>query len=700
MSRLYWTLWLVAWAVLHGPMDGIRAAHAQTADSVAVDTTAPPPLDRVLDLFGGENRTTAQAAERIADLSTNPLNVNRASSAALAVLPSLSEADARRLVRHRRAHGPYETWRALGQVDGLSAEDLRAARPFLVVSPPGPSLFPSLRTIASNLSFSLTQRYGRSLDLGRGHRTGRFVGSPGRLTTRLRLRHKRRLELALTLDKDPGEPLRWAPSADTYGFDHVVGSFTLRDLGPVHTLVLGDFTTQFGQGVALWQGLRFGKGRDPVSPILQTGRGIGPYRSASEANFFRGAAATVALPAGLALTAFASRRHRDATIDSSRTGPEAPSGPLPVRSLSASGQHRTPSEIARKGTFGETTVGGALDYRTAQVHVGAAGYHARFGRPLRPGDRPSRRHRVAGRHASRASVYATATWADYTLFGEGAWAPGGTYGGLAGAALDGPWAEAVLLGRWYPPGLAGLYGNAFGDGSRPQNEQGMYTGLRLRVAEKWTLGMYFDQFRSPWLRFNVPRPTTGWEGRAVVEYAPRPWLSAYLQGRAQGQEQATERPGPGGRLLEAVQEERRLSLRGHVEYVFSDALTAQTRIEVTRAASSGTVAEGFYLSQGLRWSPTPSLQIDGGLAFFDTDGFAGRIYAYERDLRYSFSVPVFFDRGRRSYILARYTPVPSLTLEAKYGITTYAVPSTIGSGLNAYHGTSRRGLRAQLRWTL
>jgi hypothetical protein len=90
--------------------------------------------------------------------------------------------------------------------------------------------------------------------------------------------------------------------------------------------------------------------------------------------------------------------------------------------------------------------------------------------------------------------------------------------------------------------------------------------------------------------------------------------------------------------------------------------------------------------------------VDVGLSFFDTDGFAARIYAYERDLRYSFSVPVFFDEGRRSYVMAQYAPWAALTVAVKYGITTYARPRTIGSGLNALHGTSRRALRAQVQW--
>ena len=209
---------------------------------------------------------------------------------------------------------------------------------------------------------------------------------------------------------------------------------------------------------------------------------------------------------------------------------------------------------------------------------------------------------------------------------------------------------------------------------------------------------------------SCPRPSAGWETRAVLEYDPRPWLSTYLQVRAQGQEEGTEHTDAGGRQLarqvvedarlKGVHDERRYSARWHTEYAFSDAFIVRTRLEFTRKTTPTATADGFFLSQGLRWTPHPSVQLDARIAFFDTSGFAARIYAYEHDLLYSFSVPVFFDRGRRSYILVQYEPFSSLTLEVKYGVTRYENRSTIGSGLNQIDGSRRREVRAQIRWTL
>lgn len=675
-------------------------------DSTRGDTTRiRDRLAPILDTFDATERLSAQLAERYAALADDPFDLNEASVSDLASIPTLSVGQARRIVRYRDEQGPFKRIAGLRSVKGITPTRFRALRPFVTVDSSTTTgtaarSVPSFDTITSNLEFALVQRATRRLDLGRGYRENRFLGPPGRLTTRARLHYQRHVQLALTLDKDPGEPLRWAPSTDTYGFDHVVGSLALRDLGPLDTFVAGNFTAQFGQGVALWQGFRLGKGRDPVSPVLRSGRGLLPYRSASEGGYFRGVGATVELLGSFFVTAFGSRRHRDATLDSSLVEHGDSGEPIPARTIASGGRHRTPSELARKGTFGEHTVGGALEYRSSSLHLGITGYRSHFGRPLRPGDKPYRRFRVSGRHTSMTSAYGTAHVDEYILFGEVARAANGAYGGLVGAALDpGEVLQAVVLGRSYPPRLSNFYGNAFGESGGAQNEQGVYTGLRVRITENWRIGAYVDLFRSPWLQFNTPAPSSGWEGRTVLEYEPRPWLSTYIQARAQTEEAGTEHPGPFGRTLDGLHEEKRYSVRWHGEYAYSDALTFRSRVEWTHYSSPETTANGFFLSQGVRFTPLPTLDVDAKIAFFDTDGFAARIYAYERDLLYSFSVPVFFDRGRRSYVLIQYEPTGTLTLEAKYGVTRYANRNTIGSGLNQIQGSRRRELRFQIRWS-
>lgn len=696
-----------------------RATAAQPApDSARADrrpdsTGAFDSIERVLDRRVSDTETTGRTAEALTRLARNPLDVNRASAEALSALPQLSPALAQRIVQRRSEQGGVASLDDLVSIDGIDASRLRALRPYLIVggdtageaSGPYPSP-PALDTVVSHLEGSFMQRMTRDLDPGRGFQDDSsrttVPGSPARLTTRLRLHYDRRVQLALTLDKDPGEALRWDPQTDTYGFDHIAGNFALRDFGRLETLVVGDFTAQYGQGVALWHGLTFGKGRDPVSPLVRSGRGIVPFQSTSENRFFRGVAGTLALTPELSVSGFVSRRHRDATLDSSRATAPSADAPIPARTLSTGGRHRTDRELRRKNTFGLTTLGGALEYQAANLHLGLTGYRSHFDRPLRPSDAPYRRFDVSGTRTAMMSAFATAFVDDYTLFGEVARSPSGVFGGLAGASLDHEaGVQALLLGRYFPPPFQGLYNSAVGESGSTQNEIGVYTGLRLRISKRWRIGAYVDQYRFPWLRFGVPRPTTGLDTRVVVEYEPRPWLSSYVQMRAEREGAGTEGHGPGHRLLEQVQTEHRQSIRWHTEYTFSDALTLRTRLQGSRfATETDAPSYGVLLYQGLRLQPLSSLQLDARLTFFDTDGYAARLYAYEHDLLYSFSVPVLFGRGHRSYLLAQYTPTPAVTFEAKYGVTWYPHRQTIGSGLSATEGNRVRELRLQVRWDL
>lgn len=696
-------------AVLAGPLPG----HTQPlGDTLQSDSTEVyDHFEQVLEEHATDTNPNRHAAETLTGLIDNPFDLNRASAADLSTVPPLSLRLARRIVRYRKTHGPFSTLEEITAVEGVGHEQVRSFRPYLQVKTsfiqsnteksPYPPL-PSIDTVLSNADLHLIQRATRTLDPGRGFDDDTFRGSPLRLTTRLRLGWERRAQLAVTVDKDPGEPLRWHPQSNTYGFDHIAGNLALHDMGRLETLVVGDFKAQYGQGVSLWQGLSFGKGRAPVSPLVRSGRGIVPFQSTSENRFFRGAATTVSVTPALSASAFISHRRRDATLDSTNATATESQGRIPVRTLSSGGRHRTESELRRKDAVGITTVGGALEHRVGPLHVGLTGYKTRLDRPLRPSDAPYRRFDLSGSTFAMMSAFGSAVLSDYTVFGEVARAPTGPVGGVVGAALDHePGVQALLLVRRFPPSFGGLYNGAVGESSSTQNETGIYTGVRIRIAKRWKWAAYVDQYQFPWLRFSIPRPTRGVDTRTVLEYEPRPWLSSYVQVRTEWDEQGTKRTDPHGRSLHALESIRRYSARWHTEYTFSDALTLRTRIQLTRfSTQTNQPVRGLLLFQGLRLRPKRSLRIDARIAVFETDNYESRVYAYEHDLMYSFSVPVLYDRGRRSYVLAQYEATNQLTVEAKYGITWYPHRQTIGSGLNEREGNRARELRLQIRWNL
>lgn len=634
-----------------------------------------------------------QLAERYAALAADPVDLNTASMDDLVRIPLVTPLLARRILDHRKKHGPYGAPRDLLAVEGVTDDLFRAVHPFVVT---GRSAAPSQRRLGP-VRGTLLQRFVRRVDLGRGYRAdtsgSHYLGTPERLLTRLRVYAGDALSANLTLEKDPGEPVTWAPAEGSYGFDFVSGHLALHNAGPLRTLVAGDYAVEVGQGLLFWPGRALGKGGATIGSVLRTGRGIVPYGSTDENRFFRGVAATLDLHARIAVSAFASRRRLDATLEGGPSETVAVGRPI-------TGLHRTPAERRRKDRLPEALAGGSVAYTSRHVHAGLTAYRTRYGYPIARGTRPDQAFDFEGRQAALAGLYLAVLRDDAALFGEGVVGPGGTAAIVGGVALDRPFVDAVLVARHYPPGFHSPHGHAFGEGSsRTQNETGVFAGLRLQVARAWTLTTHVDQYRFPWLRYGVPRPTTGYDARARLDYRPRRWLSAALQFHTETQETSYDAVRSDGVLLRAVRPATRRRLRFDGTYLFNERLRLRVRVEAVRYDETNQpVRPGTVVFQDLRWVPARRLRVDARLAVFDAEHFEARVFTYEPGLLYAFSVPALHGRGQRSYVLLRYEPAAGLVLQLKWANSRFEDVLKTGSGLDETEGNRIREVAAQLYW--
>ncbi|MDX1545950.1 MAG: helix-hairpin-helix domain-containing protein [Rhodothermales bacterium] len=669
----------------------ILSAAQPATDSAFAD----PILGAVLDVYD----TDADAeplAELLSEWMEHPLDVNTADAALLARLPHLGPALARAIVRHRDRHGPFPALDALEAVEGFSAERVAAARPFLTVHTPAPAR-PRLRVEG-------LQRIGRRIDLGRGYRPDsnrtRYAGSPDRLYTRIRIR-RGRIRLGLALDKDAGESLRWDPSTRAFGFDHVAGFAALEGIGRLDRLVVGDFNTLFGQGVLFWRSSALGKSRESVRAVVRSGTGVRGQASAEEDRYLRGLGATLRVAGPLRATFFVSQRRLDGRLRADPSGGADP--PSQTATLARGGLHRTPGEIAGRGVVTERLTGGALTMSAGSVTAGLSGFHSRYAPPLAAGEAADARYRLAGASTSGGSAFGGAVLGAFYPFGEIAVTGAGSVGGIGGVTVQmPPHGALVLLVRNYARGFASPHGYAFGERNGvTQNEAGWYAGLDLHPAPGWRLAAYFDLYRFPWARFGVPRPAGGHEALVFVERAPRQWLRISAQLRHETRDAGAPAPDPTGRSLDALREETRQSVRLHADYLHSPALRLRARLELVRAATPGLMdAVGRLLYQDVRWQPAPRLRFDARVALFDVDRYAARVYTFEDDLTYTFSVPAFSGRGQRSYLRVGWRLGPALTVEGKAAMTRYEDAETVGSGLDAVAGNRMREVRLQVRWHL
>ena len=88
------------------------------------------------------------------------------------------------------------------------------------------------------------------------------------------------------------------------------------------------------------------------------------------------------------------------------------------------------------------------------------------------------------------------------------------------------------------------------------------------------------------------------------------------------------------------------------------------------------------------------------LQYFETDGYNSRIYAYENDVLYSYSIPAFYDKGYRYYVTFNYDLTQKLSFWLRWAQTIYRDKTSIGSGLDEIDGNKRSEIKFQVRLLL
>ncbi|MEO6682419.1 MAG: hypothetical protein ABIN48_06295 [Ginsengibacter sp.] len=84
------------------------------------------------------------------------------------------------------------------------------------------------------------------------------------------------------------------------------------------------------------------------------------------------------------------------------------------------------------------------------------------------------------------------------------------------------------------------------------------------------------------------------------------------------------------------------------------------------------------------------------MAYFETEGYNSRLYAFENDVLYVYSIPVFFDKGYRYYINLRYKFSKQFSMWTRFAQTIYPEKEKIGSGLDEIKGKSRSEVKLQM----
>jgi hypothetical protein len=92
------------------------------------------------------------------------------------------------------------------------------------------------------------------------------------------------------------------------------------------------------------------------------------------------------------------------------------------------------------------------------------------------------------------------------------------------------------------------------------------------------------------------------------------------------------------------------------------------------------------------------LEVFASIAYFHTDDYDSRLYAYERGMLYGFNFPMFYGEGIRYWLMAHVSLLKNLKLTAKIGTTNYFNRSSIGTSYQEIAHSSMTDAELQLRF--
>ena len=661
-------------------------------------------------------------------LSENPVNLNSEETTRLVELHLISVFQYEELQKYRRYYGDFLFLDELAMVEGLDEQTVAIIKPLVHIEKDQSKDKITLNKMARYGKHQLLGRYEQVLEQQQGYApiedsallakpNSRYLGSPQKLQFRYTYNYRNKIRAGFTLEKDAGEMFYTDKVSDTIqkllgiqyhrGFDFVGFHLYAKDLGIVKAAALGDYQLVFGQGLTLWSGMSFGKA-GAGSSVMKQGRGLTPKASASEYGYMRGAAVTLG-GGSFSGTIFYSNRLVDANISVADTlDNEAEL----VSSLQETGYHRTIGELQDRHAIRQQIIGGHLAYAIAHFEVGYTAHHTWLNVPLEL--RPSHYNQFyfQGSQLTNQGVDFKYVKGKYAVFGEMAMSM--NFDSTTLRQAQGPLAFAGLVGvtvkpagylnftvmyRDYGKAYQNLYSNAFGEGSRNQGQRGIYLGVEAAPAPYWNLLAYVDQFQFTWLTSQVNAPSRGHDYYLRVSHSFSKRADAYLQFRSK-----TKMKNSTDAFVFSHYPifYTKNSVRFNINYQVGRDFHFSNKAEYAHYRNEdGTNEHGYFLCQDIAFKPEEKpYSLTFRYALFDAQDYNARIYAYENDVLYSFSVPALYGKGMRVYLLGKVKLFNALTFYARIGRTIYSDRDKIGSGLTLIEGNHKTDLKAEIIWKL
>ena len=609
---------------------------AQQDSTRLLENTVESWLLQMDDLENVEN-VSEEMLEQMEDVNEGSRpNLNNLSYEVAVTCLQLSDYQYYQLQLYIENYGQLYSVYELAAIDGFSDEDMRRLSDQVVVSPP-PRPRPTFRELVWSCKSVLWLRYGQVVERQAGYDTSRanhYDGSPAHVQFRYDFSVRQNFGFRIAGEKDAGE--QFFRGEQKQGFDHYSGSMYVKNVKWLKYAVIGDYRLNFGQGLVLGSSMMSGKGSG-VSAIRRFSEGIRAVATTNEGEFFRGGAFT-----------------------------------LGNARWSGSGFAAAVTESNR------TALGGALFYRRARFSLG--GQFVCYGEYADSAGVGEKWRSLVKPKQWNAGLSYQALLGKTLLFGEAAINEKGKPAVLQAVLLPvTPVFQLAALTRYYATGYQSPMGSSFRSVSDDGGEIGLYLTGHLVLGRKIEADLFCDYYRLLWLSYRTDAPVPGMDAGVALtgRLSRKSTLFIRYQWRSRPKNENEDA------YMHRLREQCRHKLRLQWNCEPFSFLKTKTEVSMVfnKGPDQGHWNKGILMYQDLAFNfRKPQLSLHFRVAYFDTDSYEERLFAYENDVYYAFTVGSYYYQGIRGYLMLRYK-IQNFSVWFRVSRTHYLDRHDISSGL-------------------
>lgn len=630
--------------------------------------------------------------ENLVQLIAHPLDLNKATEDDFRFIKILSESQITNLLRYRTENEKFISVYELQTIPEFDLPTIYKLVPFVEVNDFTGAIDASLlgRIRKESDNYFLV-RYERTIETKDGFKKtaeegSRFKGSPDKFYMRFRCSRPGDFSFGFTMEKDQGEQFRWNPSSGYFGTDYISYHGQLQNKGRLKNLVIGDYQTQFGQGLMLGGIFGMGKGGETITTVRRSNIGVLPYTSAYEAGGMRGLAMTIQGFKNLMFTGFISATKKDATVGSDEEQDL-------ISAFQATGLHRNANELVKRKTVGEKNFGAVIQFKRNALDAGLMFNHTHFNAVVQPNPSAYNQFAFSGNKNQNVGFYLNYSLRNISLFSEVAHSLQNGYAVSAGALASlSSKLDLSILYRRFDRDFYTFYSSGFAENSNTQNERGIYWGWKYTFNKKYSITGYTDIFKFPWLRFRNYAPSTGYEWLLRFNYEPSRKVKIFLQAREESKTRNAE-----SELINqyTIAYGKKNNYWISFDYSPHQMLRLKSRAQLSTYTIHQQVSQGFAIIQDFILD-VGKLKLSMRYALFETEDYDNRQYVYENDVWLAFSLPAYYGTGIRKMVIIDYKFNKHISLSARYAHTRYENQEFIGTSVDRIEGPQKNDLKAQL----